>query len=109
MPKVVRAVLRVTLGVLVVLATGELFERVFVGGPSPQRFDPEIGYSYLPGAEIFQTKEGRTHLRLNSLGLNDVEPAPKMGDACSSLAIIHRFIAGPRTELHFAAECLIPI
>lgn len=79
MPKVVRAILRVTLGVLVVLASGELFERVFVGGPSPQRFDPEIGYSYLPGAEIFQTKEGRTHLRLNSLGLNDVEPAPEDG------------------------------
>ncbi len=81
-----RTLVRVLLALLVVLGSGELFVRSFVGGPSPQAYDPEIGFSYQPGSDLFQAKEGFTHLHFNALGLNDREPARK-GGRCRVLVI----------------------
>lgn len=62
--------------VLVFLAASlvaELLLRQFVTAPSNQIFDPQIGYRYQPGSEIFDGAEGFAHNRLNSLGLNAAE------------------------------------
>jgi hypothetical protein len=72
--------------ILIVAVLGELFLRTFVGGPSPQTYDAEIGYAYIPGALLYQTKEGVTHLKINSLGLNDKEPATG-GDQCRIMVV----------------------
>jgi hypothetical protein len=61
------------------LCAGELLVRALIAGPSPQIYDPVIGYSYGPYAELFQAKEGRTRLRFNALGLNDDDITPKNG------------------------------
>lgn len=81
-----RVFLRVLLAALVVLGGGEVFVRVFVGSPSPHIYDPLIGYSYQPNGELFQAKEGSTHLRFNALGLNDRDMAPRAG-RCRVLVI----------------------
>jgi hypothetical protein len=64
---------------IAVLVGGEVFVRAFINGPSPQVYDPEIGYAYLPHAELFQAKEGSARFRFNALGLNDEELGPKNG------------------------------
>lgn len=69
-----------------VLVLGEIFVRVFVGGPSPQSYDPDIGYRYLPGATLFQAKEGFTRLQFNSLGLNDA-PIDVAGTRCRVMVV----------------------
>ena len=61
------------------LGAGELLVRELIAGPSPQIYDPVIGYSYRPYAELFQAKEGTTRLRFNALGLNDDDITPKNG------------------------------
>lgn len=52
------------------IAGGELFARVFLTSPSSQLFDPAIGYVNAPDSAYFQAREGIQHLRLNALGLN---------------------------------------
>ena len=69
--------IRTLIALLLILAGGEIFVRLFVNGPSPQTYDPEIGYSYIPHGELFQTKEGRARVRFNELGLNDAEVGPR--------------------------------
>lgn len=81
-----RAIGRVLLAALLVLLAGEWLVRTFIGGPSAQVYDPEIGYSYLPHSEWFQAKEGVARLRFNALGLNDDEVAAAKG-RCRVLVI----------------------
>lgn len=69
-----------------VLISGEILVRLFIGGPSPQVYDTEIGYSYLPHGELFQAKEGYARFRFNALGLNDEEVVAKNG-RCRVLAV----------------------
>lgn len=106
-----RQVLRVIVAVLVVLASGELFVRLFMGGPSPQVYDAEIGYAYLPHSELFQAKEGQTRLKFNALGLNDREVDAKNG-RCRVLAVGDSYTAAlqVRAESNFTsvAERLDP-
>lgn len=102
---------RVLLASLVVLGSGEVFVRAFVGGPSPQTYDPEIGYAYRPDSYHFQSKEGFTRLHFNSLGLNDRETAPS-DRRCRVLAVGDSYTAAlqVRPELNFTsvAERLDP-
>lgn len=72
-----RVVARGFAAAVAILAGGELFARLFIGSPSPQIYDPQIGYAYRPYSEEFQAKEGFTHLRFNALGLNDRDVAPR--------------------------------
>ena len=81
-----RQLIRVLTVLVLVLVGGELFVRLFVGGPSPQTYDPEIGYAYLPHSKLFQTKEGHTRLQFNALGLNDEDIGSRNG-RCRVLAI----------------------
>lgn len=92
-----RVLVRVFLALLVVLGSGELFVRAFVAGPSPQTYDPDIGYSYRPESDLFQSKEGFTHLHLNSLGLNDREIVPRDG-RCRALVIGDSYTAALQVE-----------
>lgn len=46
--------------------------------PSPQNFDPELGFSYRPHAELFWGYEGFARTRFNSLGLNSPEVGPRI-------------------------------
>lgn len=45
--------------------------RAFITSPSPAKSDPELGWVYRPGVEIFHTKEGWGRNQMNALGLND--------------------------------------
>ena len=69
-----------------VIGGGEVLVRLLIGGPSPQEYDPEIGYAYRPYSESFQAKEGYARLRFNALGLNDEDIAPRDG-RCRVLVI----------------------
>lgn len=99
-----RVAMRVLLALFVVLAGGEILVRGFITGPSPQVYDPEIGYSYQPDSDLFQAKEGFTHLHLNSLGLNDREIAPRDG-RCRVLVIGDSYTAAlqVRPDLNFTS------
>lgn len=77
---------RGSLALVLILCCGELLVRLLIGGPSPQVYDPEIGYAYLPHSEQFQATEGYARLRFNALGLNDSEVAPRDGQ-CRVLVI----------------------
>lgn len=95
-----RTLVRILLASLVILGSGELFVRAFIGSPSPQVYDPQIGYSYRPHSELFQAKEGFTHLKFNALGLNDREVMPRDGH-CRVLAIGDSYTAAlqvPQTQ-----------
>ncbi len=81
-----RTIARIVVALFVILGGGELLVRSFIGGPSAQVYDPGIGYSYLPGGEMFQAKEGFARLRLNALGMNDEDIGPKNG-RCRVLVI----------------------
>lgn len=99
-----RVFARGLLALLLVLGSGELFVRAFIGGPSPQVYDPEIGYAYRPGSDLFQAKEGFTRLHFNALGLNDREVTPRDGH-CRVLAIGDSYTAAlqVRRELNFTS------
>jgi len=77
---------RGVLALSAIVCGGEVLVRLFIGGPSPQVYDPEIGYAYRPYSELFQAKEGYARLRFNSLGLNDADIVPKNG-RCRVLVI----------------------
>jgi len=77
---------RAAIALLLTLLGGELLVRLCIGTPSTHLFDPEIGYRYRPGSDLFQTKEGFNRLHFNGLGLNDVEVGPK-GDRCRVLVV----------------------
>ena len=81
-----RAVGHGLLALALTLCAGEVLVRSLIGGTSPQVFDPEIGFTYLPYSRLFQAKEGTTHLRFNALGLNDEDVGPKSG-RCRVLVI----------------------
>ncbi len=106
-----RVLVRGLLALLVVLGSGEFLVRVFVAGPSPQAYDPEIGYSYRPDSDLFQSKEGFTHLHFNAIGLNDREIAPRDGH-CRVLVIGDSYTAAlhVQQDLNFTsvAERLDP-
>lgn len=108
---VLRQLIRVATVLAAVLAGGELFVRMFVGGPSPQAYDPQIGYTYLPHSELFQTKEGHSRMRFNAQGLNDDEIGSKNG-RCRIVVIGDSYTAAlqVRKELNFTsiAEQLQP-
>jgi hypothetical protein len=74
-----RALGRGLLALAAIVCGGEVLVRLFIGGPSPQVYDPEIGYAYRPYSEQFQAREGYARLRFNALGLNDEDIAPKSG------------------------------
>lgn len=59
------------------LLLGEIVTRAFITSPSRQTFDAELGFHYLPHAEIYYAEEGGARLQLNSLGFNDDEIGPK--------------------------------
>jgi hypothetical protein len=106
-----RKLARLVVALTLILAGGEILTRLFICSPSPQQYDPEIGYSYRPYSENFQSKEGVTRLRFNALGLNDEDLTPK-GGRCRVLAIGDSYTAAlqvPR-ELNFTsvAERLAP-
>jgi hypothetical protein len=77
---------RILLALVAIACGGEVFVRLFIGGPSPQVYDPAIGYAYLPYSEQFQAREGYARLRLNALGLNDADIGPRDG-RCRVLVI----------------------
>lgn len=64
--------LRASIVILLCVLIGEMVTRAFVTSPSPAQSDPELGWVYRPGVEIFHTKEGWGRNQMNSLGLNDV-------------------------------------
>lgn len=61
----------------VLFGFGEGVTRAALTSPSRQVFDAELGFRYLPDTVFFDGSEGGARLRLNSMGLNDAEPAPK--------------------------------
>jgi hypothetical protein len=66
----------VFLSVLFALLVFEVFLRVInFSYPTFYRPDPVLGYALEPGAEGWQTKEGRAYVRINSDGLHDREHA----------------------------------
>ena len=83
---------------LLILCVGEALVRLLIAGPSPQVYDPEIGFSYVPHADLFQAKEGMTRLRFNALGLNDNDIAPKSGH-CRVLVIGDSYTAALQVPL----------
>lgn len=74
---------RVLPRVLVVSAAlvllGELGARTFLTSPSGQAFDEDLGWTWRPGAIVFNGAEGGARLRINTLGWNDDEVGPKGG------------------------------
>jgi lysophospholipase L1-like esterase len=81
-----RAIVRGVVALVLILGGGELIVRAFITGPSPQVYDPEIGYSYLPNKELFQAKEGYARFKFNALGLNDAEIGAN-DDRCRVLVV----------------------
>lgn len=81
-----RTIGRIAAAFVVVLAGGEVLTRLTIGGPSPQEYDPQIGYVYRPYSEQFQAKEGKARFQYNALGLNDEDIADKSG-RCRVLVI----------------------
>lgn len=69
-----RHIVKLLLIGLGLLLAAEFLLRNLVLSPSIQTFDPELGYVYLPGGEIFQAREGISRIQLNTLGLNNSEP-----------------------------------
>jgi hypothetical protein len=66
----------VLLSVAFALLVFEVFLRVInFSYPTFYRPDPVVGYALEPGAEGWQTKEGRAYVRVNSDGLRDREHA----------------------------------
>jgi hypothetical protein len=64
----------VLLSVVFALLIFEIFLRVInFSYPTFYRPDPVLGYALEPGAEGWQTKEGRAYVRINSDGLRDRE------------------------------------
>ena len=66
----------VLLSIVFALLVFEVFLRVInFSYPTFYRPDPVLGYALEPGAEGWQTKEGRAYVRINSDGLRDREHA----------------------------------
>jgi hypothetical protein len=103
--------LRAFVALLVIVGAGEVFVRVVLNGPSPQVYDPEIGYRYLPHNELFQAKEGYNRFQFNALGLNDDELTPADG-RCRLLVVGDSYTTAlqvPRAENFTSiAEALNP-
>ena len=106
-----RAVGHGLLALALTLCAGEVLVRSLIGGTSPQIFDPEIGFTYLPYGQMFQAKEGETRLRFNALGLNDEDVGPKNG-RCRVLVIGDSYTAAlqvpPAQNFTSVAEQLNP-
>lgn len=61
-----------------VLIAGELMARALIMSPSPQIYDPALGFTYAPSADVFWGVEGFARNRYNRLGLNDDEITAKV-------------------------------
>ncbi len=68
-----RAVARVVLVTLALLVAGELGARLWLTSPSGQLHDAELGWTWRPGAEVFNGSEGGARIQINGLGMNDAE------------------------------------
>lgn len=53
---------------------GEVLARAFLTSPSQVRSDPKMGWAYISGGTVFQTREGWSVNTINSMGLNDSDP-----------------------------------
>ena len=80
------SLVRTLVAALLILLSGEGLVRLVANGPSAQTYDPEIGYSYIPNAELFEAKEGYSRTRFNSLGLNSGEVMPR-DERCRILVV----------------------
>lgn len=69
---------RILISLLLVIMAGELLSRGLLQSPSPQIYDPELGFAYRPHAEIFWGYEGRATNTFNSLGLNSPEVGARL-------------------------------
>jgi lysophospholipase L1-like esterase len=65
---------RLAVVTLSMVLLGELVTRLVITAPSAQQPDEELGWTYLPGAVVFNGREGHAHHRTNRLGLIDREP-----------------------------------
>jgi hypothetical protein len=66
--------LALSLSMLFVAACVEVFVRLSgVDPPLMWRPDPEIGWRHIPGASAHWTEEGDAYVKINTLGLRDVE------------------------------------
>ena len=81
-----RVLFRVLVVFVSLIALGELVTRSFLTSPSVQRADDELGWVYIPGAEVFTAKEGGVPLPINARGLNDDEISEK-GDRYRALVL----------------------
>ena len=68
-----RQLLQISLIVIAILLVGEIITRNTIISPKSTIYDPELGWHYKPHTNIFQTAEGWSHIKLNSLGYNDTE------------------------------------
>lgn len=65
---------RLAVVTLSMVLLGELVTRLVLTSPSAQQPDAELGWTYLPGATVFNGREGHARHRTNRLGLIDREP-----------------------------------
>ena len=59
------------------LVVGEVASRALIMSPSPQIYDPALGFTYVPNADVFWGVEGFARNRYNRLGLNNDEIGAK--------------------------------
>jgi len=71
---------RLVLVFAIVLVSGEIIARTLFMSPSPLVYDPKIGFRYAPGIGMFWGVEGFASNRYNSLGLNNDEIGPRLGE-----------------------------
>lgn len=58
---------------LSLLLIGELVTRLAIMSPSAAISDPDLGWIWRPGTEVFHTKEGWARNRVNDAGFNDAQ------------------------------------
>lgn len=69
-------VFRVIVVSLLMLGLGESIARAWLTSPSGQDWDEGLGWSWRPGAVVFNGSEGGVPFTVSSLGLNDDELTP---------------------------------
>jgi hypothetical protein len=72
-----RLIAKAVIVVAAVLIAGELLASALIMSPSPQIYDPALGFTYVPNADVFWGVEGFARNRYNRLGLNNDEIAAK--------------------------------
>lgn len=100
-----KRVVRITITLLVLLATAELSTRVVLVRPMAIQEDVDLGWIYQPCATVLHTSEGRALNRVNAQGFNAKDPVIQPG-------MIHILVLGDSltealqvpAELNFTSE-----